>query len=255
MAAFFANVAGTIRPSQRGGVGSGADRPAGCRAGDFLPSRCLVTEFRRGVGSGEGGLDIEHGVEAAAAAGTVAAGGPGIQDGAHVAVLDRECDQSARAAGDVPGQSPAEPGRPDCPVRVVGDDLVGEALSFGFAVGPGDEFLDPLGQAVVLQGSVKVALATEVVVSGAEEEFAFRDNAFQDADGVDNRSNGDPGDLAFFTCGDVVSIVVGDALVVPTADQVPTGRAIGSGLGVGAAAGPQSLDYWREGVIPTMRYS
>jgi hypothetical protein len=56
------------------------------------------------VSGGEGGFDVEDAVQAAAAAAGVAVGGSRVQDGAHVPVLDREGDQAARTAGDVPGE-------------------------------------------------------------------------------------------------------------------------------------------------------
>lgn len=42
--------------------------------------------------------------------------------------------------------------------------------------------LDPLVQGLVLQRAVVATLAAEVVVGGAEEEFALGDDAFEDAD-------------------------------------------------------------------------
>lgn len=47
------------------------------------------------------------------------------------------------------------------------------------------------------------------------------DDAFEDADGVDDGGDGDPGDLAVLAGGDVVAVVVGDV----------------------SATGPQSLYY------------
>ncbi|MFI0225649.1 hypothetical protein [Streptomyces lydicus] len=95
----------------------------------------------------------------------------------------------------------------------------------------------------------------ELVVGGAEEEFSFRNHPLQHADGVDHRRDRDPGHLAYFTSGDVVAVVVGDGLVVMAVDQVLSLGAVSAWLGVGAAAGTQSLHYWREGVIPSVHYS
>jgi len=53
----------------------------------------------------------------------------------------------------------------------------------------------------------------------------------------------------------VVALFVGSVLVLVAADQVPYGPATGTGNGIGTASGAQAQDYWREGVIPTVRYS
>lgn len=42
------------------------------------------------------------------------------------------------------------------------------------------------------------------MVSSTEEQFTSGDDAFQDANGVDDRGDGDPRDLALFAGGDVV---------------------------------------------------
>jgi hypothetical protein len=83
---------------------------------------------------------------------------------------------------------------------------------------------------------VVATVGGESVVTGAEEEFPVRDHAFQDTDGVDDGSDGHPGNFAVLACGDVVAVLIGDVLVVPAADQMPPGGAIGCGLRIRAAA-------------------
>ncbi len=85
-------------------------------------------------------------MDAAPATGTVGTGRAGVQDGAHVPVLNRQRDQPARAAGDVPGQSPSEPRHPDGSVRIFGDDLVGQVMDVRLVVRPCHEVFNPVPQ-------------------------------------------------------------------------------------------------------------
>ncbi|MGW7168531.1 hypothetical protein ACWGH3_25190 [Streptomyces sp. NPDC054884] len=156
-------------------------------------------------------------------------------------VLDRERDQSAWTACDVPSQSSSEPGRSDRAVRILGDDLAEETLGPCLIIRELYEALDPPAQSVLLDGSVVTALAGEVVVSGTEQKLALRNHAFQDADGVNDRGDGDPGNCSFLACGDVVAVIVGDVLEVVASDQVPARGAVGGGFGVRTAAGPETL--------------
>ncbi|MFG2481029.1 hypothetical protein [Streptomyces fagopyri] len=88
-----------------------------------------------------------------------------------------------------------------------------------------------------------------------EQKVARGDHLLKNVDGVDDWCDGDPGNLAFGAGGSVVAVLVGGGLVFVAADQVPSDSPVGVRCGIGAAAGPQSEYYWREGVIPTMRYS
>lgn len=106
-------------------------------------------------------------------------------------------------------------------------------MAGGFAVGPGDEVLDPGVQGVGFQGAGVAAAGREAVVSGAEEEVPGGDDALQDVDGAGDGVDRDPGDLAFLAGRDVVSVGVGDVLVVAAADQVPPGSAVRAGSGAG----------------------
>src|SRR6266516_3575721 len=88
-----------------------------------------------------------------------------------------------------------------------------------------------------------------------EQQRVFGDHAFQHSDRRDNRSDRDPGDVPLDSCGDVVAVVVDRVLERVATNQVPADVAVLIRLGIGAAARPQAEDYWREGVIPTVRYS
>ncbi|GHB18736.1 hypothetical protein GCM10010392_54230 [Streptomyces clavifer] len=57
---------------EAGGLGGGGEGPAGGGAGDAFAGGELVAQAGGGVGGGQGGLDVEDGVDAAAAAGAVA---------------------------------------------------------------------------------------------------------------------------------------------------------------------------------------
>ncbi len=157
-----------------------------------------------------------------------------------MAVLDRERDESARSAGDVPCKGPTEPSEPDGAVRIFGNTPVRQFLEFGFPVDPGDEALDPLVHTGVLQGAVELAATDKVVMGGTEEQFALGNHAFKDSDRTDDRGDGDPRDIPFLTGRDVLAVVVGDVLVVAAADEMSAPV-----LGVGAAAGPQTLYFLR----------
>src|SRR5690606_36604554 len=145
----------------------------------------------------------------------------------------------------MPGQGAAEPGHADRTERVLRDGLVGQPLVLGFAVRPGDEGLDPPVQRRAPYHSLALlaAGAVNVVVSGAEEEFALGDHSFQDADGTYDRGDRDPGDVAYLAGGGVVAVVVKDALEVVAADQVSARGAVGGRLGGRAAARAQGLNF------------
>ncbi|WP_406404449.1 hypothetical protein [Streptomyces sp. NBC_00879] len=70
-------------------------------------------------------------------------------------------------------------------------------------------------------------------MGGTEEQLALGNHPFKDSDRTDDRGDGDPGDIPFLTGRDVLAVVIGDVLVVVTADEMSA-----SALGVGAAAGP-----------------
>ncbi|MFI0225648.1 hypothetical protein [Streptomyces lydicus] len=65
--------AGDDAPLEAGGMGCGRQGPAGGGPGDLLSGGDAVTQPYCGVGGGEGCFDVEDGVDAAAAAGAVAA--------------------------------------------------------------------------------------------------------------------------------------------------------------------------------------
>lgn len=88
------------------------------------------------------------------------------------------------------------------------------------------------------------------VVAGPGPGRGSADHALKDLDRADDRGDGDPRDLPLLVGRDVLAVVVGDVLVVVTADEVAA-----AAPGVGAAAGPQTLYHWQEGLIPTVRYS
>lgn len=102
--------------------------------------------MRGSVRSGQGGFDVQDAVHASTTAGTVGTGSTGVQDGAHVPVLNRQRDQPARAAGNVPGQSPSEPCHPDGSVRIFRDDLVRQVMGLRLVVRPRGEGFNPLIQ-------------------------------------------------------------------------------------------------------------
>ncbi|KUN35933.1 hypothetical protein [Streptomyces olivochromogenes] len=174
-------------------LGGSGEGPKGSGPGDLLSGGDAVAQAGGGVGGCEDGFDVEDAVDAAAAAAAVAAGGAGVQDGAHVSVLDGERDQAARPAGDVPGQGASEPAYADGAVRIGGDDLLRQSVRLSFLVDPDHEILDPPVQGRLLQRAVVAAPVLEVVVGGTVKELVLRDHALQDTDGStsisSNRSN------------------------------------------------------------------
>lgn len=105
-------------------------------------------------------------------------------------------------------------------------------MSGSLTVNPGYEVLDPLLQIFALQHAIVPSGVDEVVVGRVEQQVSPGDDAFEDADGVDDGGDGDPGDLAVLAGGDVVAVVVGDV----------------------SATGPQSL-YYRAPMPVLSRFS
>ncbi|WP_436946652.1 hypothetical protein [Streptomyces sp. SudanB52_2052] len=139
---------------------------AGGRSGDAFAVGVALVEVGGGLGRGEGGLDVDEVVDAAAGAGGVAAGGGGVEGewGAQVAVLDGEGDQASGLAGDVPGEGTPQAGAGDGAVRVGRDGFVGCAPGGGLVVDPGEEVGDALVEADGAQDAV--AAGVGVVVGG-----------------------------------------------------------------------------------------
>jgi hypothetical protein len=75
-----------------------------------------------------------------------------------------------------------------------------------------------------------------------EQQVPVGDHALQDADGADDRGDGDPGNLALEAAGLVVAVLVGGGLELAAADQVPSGLPVRAGCRVGAASGAQAED-------------
>ncbi|MFD9787814.1 hypothetical protein ACFWYX_28220 [[Kitasatospora] papulosa] len=185
-----------------GGLAGGQDGPPCGRSGDPTTGGPVRGEGREGVGGCPGGLDIEQVVDAVAAAGGIT----GADGGAHMAVLNRQGDQPSRAAGDVPGQGAAEAARTDRAVRVWRDGLVRTVQVAGQLRGPVDKVLHSLAQGFGAKGDLgPLAEAAELA---AEKEFPNGDDPLQHAYGGNGWGDGDPGDVAQFTCGEVVAVLV-----------------------------------------------
>jgi hypothetical protein len=143
---FFSSLRALARvmgvPAKRGGCGGGPDDTPGGRPGNAAAVPEIVVQGADRVGNRAGGLKVDEVMDAVTAAGAVSLGGP-VERGAHVAVLDGQSYQAAGPTRDVPCQRAAEAADADLPVRVVGDDLGGQAVIGCLAVGPGREVLDP----------------------------------------------------------------------------------------------------------------
>ena len=133
----------------------------------------------------------------------------------------------------------------DAPVRVGGDGLAGQAVAGRLLVRPGHEVLDPVPERARLQGAGARPAGWQVVGVVVEQQVPVGDHALQDADGVDDGGDGDPGNLALGSAGLVVAVLVGGGLVLETADQVPSGPPVRAGNGVRAASGAQPQDFPR----------
>ncbi|CAM5653568.1 hypothetical protein STENM36S_02118 [Streptomyces tendae] len=158
----------------------------------------------------------------------------------QVSVLNGERDQAAGAAGDVPGQAPAEPFGADPAVRIRRDELVGQPAGGCLPVGPGDEVLYPDAQAVHGERACAGAGAAQVVGVVVEQQLPLGHHALQDPDGVHDGGDGHPGDIADLAFGAVVAVLVAGGLVHGTRDQVPPCVPRAVRLRVGAAAAAQS---------------
>jgi len=77
-----------------------------------------------------------------------------------------------------------------------------------------------------------------------EQQVPGGDDALQDADGVDDGGDSDPGNRAHGAGGLVVAVLVDSRLVLVAADQVPSGPAVRTGSGIGAASSAQAKNYW-----------
>ena len=105
----------------------------------------------------------------------------------------------ARSAGvryATPGSCGTGPGRSSRAGRRGCSRRPGQAMPGCFAVRPGDEVLDPGPQSALLQGPGALPGELQVVGMVVEEQVPIGDHALQDADGVDDRGDGDPGHLA-----------------------------------------------------------
>jgi hypothetical protein len=118
----------------------------------------------------------------------------------------------------MPGQAAAETDQADWPVRVGGDGLAGQVVPGCLAVRPVGEVLDPLPECGGLQGAGVRPVAARVVGVVAEQQVPVGDHALQDANGVDDGGNGDPGNIALDARGVVVAVFVGGVLVLVAAD-------------------------------------
>ena len=107
------------------------DQAAGRRAGDPFAVLQGVMDLAEVLGDRPGGLQVQELVDAVALTRAVALADQRPQ----VPVLDREGNQSAGPAGDVPSQGAAEPGGADMAVRVGRDGV--------FPAGPGGAPVDP----------------------------------------------------------------------------------------------------------------
>lgn len=149
---------------------------------------------------------------------------------------------------EVPGEELEREAKPISAAWV--KEVVAALRALGLTVRPGYEVLDPHGHSHQFERARVAARAGDVVMRAAQQEFAGRDHPSQgtdDADDVDDRGDGEPGNLAHFAGGNVVAVGVGDVVVVLAADEVPPcGAVVGRG-GVRAATGAQALLYWRKG--------
>ncbi|MEU0217453.1 hypothetical protein ABZ281_21055 [Streptomyces sp. NPDC006265] len=175
-----------------------------------------------GVDGGAGRPDVEELVDAVPAARGVS----GRYRSPKMTVLNRERDQATRAAGDVPGQAPAESFGTDPPVRIRRDDLTGQAARGCLVVGPGDEVLHPFAQGVHGEG----AGTAQVVGVVIEQQLPWGNDAFQNTDGVHDRGDGHPGSIADSALGTMVG------LVQDARGQVPSCAPGAARFRVGAAA-------------------
>src|SRR5262249_52345984 len=155
---------------------------------------------------------------------------------------DGQSDQPVGAPGDVPGQRPAEAPEAELPVGVVGDRLAVEVMADCLLVRPGHEVLDPCPDGRRLQGTGTRPFASHVVGLAVEQQMPVGDHALQDADGVDDRGDGHPGNLALGACGPVVAVLVDGGLELKAANQVSAGPPVAAPGRVGAAAGAQAED-------------
>ena len=232
--------AGDRRTDEPGGRGRSPDGAAGCRTGDAAAVLKVVVQGGDGVGDRAGGLEVDEVVDAVTAAGSVSFGRPLAKRGAHVPVLDGQGYQAVRPARDVPRQAPAEAAGADLArAGRRGWPRPGSAVTGRLAVHPGGEVPDPLSERGGLQGAGVRPFAARVVDVVVEQQVPVGDHALQDADGVDDRGDGHPGNVALGTAGKVVAVLVGGGLELAAADQVPSEPV---GPGVGTASGTQAKD-------------
>jgi len=83
---------------------------------------------------------------------------------------------------------------------------MGQPMGCCFVVGPGDEVLHPIPSVWTVREPVPARVAAQVVGVVVEQQLAVGNHAFQDTDGVHDRCDGRPGNIADFALGAVVVI-------------------------------------------------
>ena len=229
-------------PAKRGARGGGPDDAAGRGPGDAAAVLQVLVQGGDGVGGRAGGLQVDEVVDAVAAAGWRS---PSVAQSNAVRMCPYWMARATRPLGRraiCQARLLRKRARPIGPVRVGGDGLAGQAVPGCLAVRPVREILDPLPERGGLQGAGVGPLAAHVVGVVVEQQVPVGHHALQDADGVDDRRDGHPGNLALGAAGTVVAVLVGGGLELQAADQVPPRLPVRARDGVGAASGAQPQD-------------
>ena len=148
-------------------------------------------------------------------------------------VLNGECYVAVGSTSDVPGEGSPEPSESNVALWVGRDDLVDQIVPSRFSVGPVHEVVNSQAHWCHDDRSGVAGFASGIVRVGVEEQLAGADHPFQHADGGDDRLDGDPGHVAFYTAGNMVAVFVDRGFVFAGADQVSRGNSVSVGYGVG----------------------
>jgi hypothetical protein len=144
----------------------------------------------------------------------------------QVSILDGTGDQTPRFPDDVPDESSAETRRADGAVRIGRNDFVVAPGGGAVVLDPGEE-----GGDVVWDGcrapspSPASAVAVERMQLSREEQ-ALVVESFEDGDRLGGLSNDDPRVLADLAFGDLVAVLVPDALELLAGDRPDPGDGV-----------------------------
>ena len=209
---------------EAGRRGGGLDGAAGCGPGDAAAVFEVVVQAGDGVGDRAGGLEVDEVVDAVAAAGGVSLG---VQSKAV-----RMCPYwMARATSPLGRRAMCQArvrrkrARPMFPCGSAGMTSPGRPWLAASWFAQVTKSSIRSRSALIFREPVSRPFAVQVVGVVVEQQVPVRDHALQDADGVDDRGDGHPGDLALGAAGTVVAVFVGGGLELVAADQVPSGPA------------------------------